>query len=131
MLSFDVIAETLRRTNLGKLTANSAVNYERSARVGDEIGGHNVSGHVHTTASISSISKHGDDVRLQFAIQDTAWAKYILPKGFVAVDGCSLTVGEVRRTLFGQLEVAHSTSAQLRNHGGLQFTQCVGNHVCA
>eukprot|EP00955_Chlamydomonas_euryale_P049689 354318-Chlamydomonas_euryale.AAC.17 len=49
-LSFDIIVETLRATNLGELEAGSAVNFERSARVGDEIGGHNVSGHIHTTA---------------------------------------------------------------------------------
>lgn len=95
-LSFDVIAETLRCTNLGKLGVGSPVNFERSAKMGDEIGGHTVSGHVHTTAHIVASAKQGDDVRLQFELTDKAWAKYILQKGFVAVDGCSLTVGEVR-----------------------------------
>jgi riboflavin synthase len=95
-LYFDVIAETLRTTNLGTLQQGSQVNFERSARMGDEIGGHTVSGHVHSTAAITSAERHGDDVRLQFTLQDGAWSKYILPKGFVAVDGCSLTVGEVR-----------------------------------
>ena len=52
VLSFDVIEETLRATNLGTLQMGSPVNFERSARVGDEIGGHNVSGHVATTATI-------------------------------------------------------------------------------
>lgn len=51
-LHFDVMVETLRATNLGALEAGSRVNYERSARVGDEIGGHNVSGHIHTTAQV-------------------------------------------------------------------------------
>ena len=95
-LAFDVIAETLRRTNLGRLENGSNVNYERSARMGDEIGGHTVSGHVHTTAEIMSVDKQGEDVRLQFKLSDSEWAKYILRKGFIAVDGCSLTVGEAR-----------------------------------
>lgn len=56
-LTFDVIEETLRRTNLGSLEAGSQCNYERSMRVGDEIGGHTVSGHVQTTATVSDISK--------------------------------------------------------------------------
>lgn len=95
-LSFDIITETLRRTNLGSLGEGSTVNFERSARMGDEIGGHTVSGHVHTVARVSAIERREDDVRMQFALEDPAWRKYILPKGFVAVDGCSLTVGEAR-----------------------------------
>ena len=94
-LAFDAIAETLRRTNLGQLRQGSKVNFERSARVGDEIGGHNVSGHVHTTAKIVSASRSGEDVRLEFEMRDATWMKYVLKKGFIAVDGCSLTVGEV------------------------------------
>ena len=94
-LRFDVIEESLRRTNLGFLDVGSQVNFERSARVGDEIGGHTVSGHVHTTAKISKLTKTGDDVRMEFELDEVKWIKYILPKGFVSVDGCSLTVGEV------------------------------------
>lgn len=93
-LSFDVIGETLRATNLGTLEAGSAVNFERSARVGDEIGGHNVSGHVHTTARVSDVQSAADNRALSFEVDDK-WMKYILPKGFIAINGCSLTVGEV------------------------------------
>jgi riboflavin synthase len=101
-LTFDVIGETLKRTNLGSLEQGSAVNYERSARMGDEIGGHAVSGHVQTTASIRSITSGGEEnTRLELDLEDPLWLKYILPKGFVAVDGCSLTVGEVTETGFG------------------------------
>jgi len=92
---FDVIEETLRRTNLGGLVENSNVNFERSAKMGDEIGGHTVSGHVHTIARVVSVEKTEDNVRMEFKLDDSSWAKYILPKGFVAVDGCSLTVGNV------------------------------------
>lgn len=99
-LRFDVIGETLRRTNLGLLAEGSAVNFERSARVGDEIGGHTVSGHVQTTARVASITDTEKNRRLEFELRDAGWAKYILPKGFVSVDGCSLTVGEVTEKTF-------------------------------
>jgi riboflavin synthase len=99
-LSFDIMAETLRATNLGGLAKGGAVNYERSARVGDEIGGHNVSGHVHTTAAISAVQETPNNRRVVFELPDDAWMKYILPKGFIAVDGCSLTVGEVEGRTF-------------------------------
>ena len=95
-LKFDVIAETLRRTNLGDLVLGDACNFERAARIGDEIGGHNVSGHVHTTASLCEQERTGDrNVRFRVKLGDPEYAKYVLPKGYVAIDGISLTVGEV------------------------------------
>lgn len=100
VLDFDIMAETLRVTNLGGLAAGSDVNFERSARVGDEIGGHTVSGHVHTTARILEVKDTPNNRRVLFELTDEAWARYILPKGFVAVDGCSLTVGEVEGRTF-------------------------------
>lgn len=100
MACFDVIEETLRKTNLGNLKVNSNVNFERSARVGDEIGGHTVSGHVQTVGEIKSIERTEDNVRMEFMMKDVSWMKYVLPKGFIAVDGCSLTVGEVTETGF-------------------------------
>jgi riboflavin synthase len=100
ILRFDVIGETLKRTNLGSLEKDSPVNFERSAKVGDEIGGHTVSGHVHTTAKIVDTHQTEDNLRLEFELEDPSWVKYILPKGFVSVDGCSLTVGEVTEKTF-------------------------------
>lgn len=94
-LSFDIIVETLRATSLGELDVGSMVNFERSARVGDEIGGHNVSGHVHTTAEIIKIENTENNVRMSFQLNDPKWCKYILPKGYIAVNGISLTIGEV------------------------------------
>jgi len=91
--SFDLIVETLRATNLGELLPGSKVNFERSARVGDEIGGHTVSGHVHVQAKIVEQVDTENNRMVMFEL-DSKWSKYILPKGFVAVDGCSLTVGE-------------------------------------
>lgn len=92
--TFDVIEETLKRTNLGSLREGSAVNFERSARVGDEIGGHTVSGHVQTTARIDSVTTGDGKTRMDFSLSDPFWKKYVLQKGFVSIDGCSLTVGE-------------------------------------
>lgn len=94
-LCFDIMMETLRATNLGDLRKGSVVNFERSARVGDEIGGHNVSGHVHCRATISNVEQSENNKRLTFKLEDPKWVKYILPKGYIGVDGCSLTIGEV------------------------------------
>lgn len=96
--SFDLIVETLRATNLGKLQVGGEVNYERSARVGDEIGGHTVSGHVHCTAAITAVEDTEHNRKVVFKLSDEGLIKYVLPKGFISVDGCSLTVGEVNKT---------------------------------
>lgn len=96
---FDVIEETLRATNLGKLNPGDNVNYERSARMGDEIGGHQVSGHVHCTATIREVRSTNENCRMVFQVPPR-FIKYLLPKGFVAVDGCSLTIGEVETDSF-------------------------------
>jgi riboflavin synthase len=93
--SFDMIAETLRATNLGELQVSDVVNYERSTKFGEEIGGHVVSGHVHTTAEIYAQEETENNREVRFRLRDREIVKYILPKGFVAVDGCSLTVGDV------------------------------------
>ena len=101
-LAFDLIAETLRATTLGALRVGDEVNYERAARVGDEIGGHGVSGHVHTTAEVVRVDETPDNRRVVLRLEREAerWMRYVLPKGFVAVDGCSLTVGEVEGDTF-------------------------------
>ena len=69
MAAFDIIVETLRATNLGALAPGSAVNFERSARVGDEIGGHNVSGHVHTTAAVTRVEESPNNRRITFQVR--------------------------------------------------------------
>jgi riboflavin synthase len=96
---FDLIMETLRVTNLGTLLAGSKVNFERAARIGDEIGGHLLSGHVHTQATICQIEQPQDNRIIWFEVEKELM-KYILPKGFVALNGCSLTIGEVEDNRF-------------------------------
>ncbi len=89
--TFDVIAETLRTTNLGELQQADLVNVERSFQVGDEVGGHIVSGHVTGTAKLLERRVEGHDHVLRFDL-DPAWAKYTFHRGFVALDGASLTI---------------------------------------
>ena len=96
MATFDLIVETLRATNLGEVTEGDFCNFERSARFGEEVGGHIVSGHVHTTARVSKIERTENNRKLTFTLADAKqWMRYIMPKGFISLDGCSLTVGEV------------------------------------
>ncbi|MFI4919293.1 MAG: riboflavin synthase subunit alpha [Legionellales bacterium] len=91
-VSFQAIQETLEKTTLNELQLGSHVSIERSLRVGDEIGGHEVSGHVFGTAVIHQ--KTVEENNLTLIIQcNPDWMKYILPKGFISVDGSSLTVG--------------------------------------
>lgn len=89
---FQVVPETIERTTLGTLEAGSSVSVERSTRVGDELGGHEVSGHITGTARIAAIHRDGGRYDLRLAVP-AEWMKYILPKGFIAVDGSSLTIG--------------------------------------
>lgn len=98
-VEFDVIDETLRLTNLGALKQGSVVNFERSLTVGRELGGHIVSGHVHCTGVVSERrdTDHNCSMRIEVPAK---WMEYILAKGFVAVDGASLTVGETDETGF-------------------------------
>lgn len=90
--TFEAIAETLRITTLDALQIGARVAIERSARIGDEIGGHEVSGHVRGTGALLEVRKRGAEHDLRIAIP-AAWMKYVFSKGFIAVDGSSLTVG--------------------------------------
>ncbi len=93
-VSFDAMKETLDKTTISELKTRSSVNIEKSLKVGDEIGGHNVSGHVDTKAEIVKIEKPKNNHIITFKC-DKKWMKYILPKGFIALDGASLTIVDV------------------------------------
>ena len=95
--SFDIINETLATTNLKDLETATLVNVERSFKVGDEVGGHVVSGHISTTARLADLHKAGNDRVLTFSV-DPKWQNYIFHKGYVALDGASLTVSSVDRS---------------------------------
>nr|WP_024967938.1 riboflavin synthase [Pantoea sp. IMH] len=99
-VSFDLVKETLRITNLGELKVGDTLNVERAAKFSDEIGGHLMSGHIMTTAEIVKIIASENNREIWFRPKDTLQMKYILHKGYVGIDGISLTVGEVTRTKF-------------------------------
>ncbi|MCE9678498.1 riboflavin synthase subunit alpha [Shewanella sp. AS1] len=96
---FDVMEETLKVTNLGELQVGSQVNVERSLTFGSEIGGHILSGHVHTQAKILVVSDTDKHFDLTLEVEPK-WMNYIFYKGFVGVNGCSLTVGAVEDNRF-------------------------------
>lgn len=92
-VTFQAMQETLDKTTLVDVQVGQSVSVERSVRVGDEIGGHEVSGHVVGTAQVVARDASDNNVRLSLQVPST-WMKYIQPKGFIAVDGSSLTVGK-------------------------------------
>jgi riboflavin synthase len=93
-------AETLACTTLGDWTVGRSVNLERALKVGDELGGHLVSGHVDGVARVTARRADGDSVRFGFEAP-AALARFIAPKGSVSLDGVSLTVNEVDGARFG------------------------------
>jgi riboflavin synthase len=100
-------AETLDKTTVGGWQAGRAVNLERSLRLGDELGGHLVFGHVDGIAEITGRGADGDSTRFRFA-PPAALAKFIAPKGCVSLDGVSLTVNEVDDDGFGVNIIPHT-----------------------
>ena len=97
--NFDVIDETLSLTNLADIKANDYVNFERASRLGDEIGGHITSGHIHCTTEVIGIQKDDENCTISFK-SPSEFLKYLLPKGFASINGCSLTLGEVNESVF-------------------------------
>lgn len=106
----DVSAETLSKTTLGGWTEGRRVNLERALRVGDELGGHIVSGHVDGVAEVIGRREEGGSTRLTFRAPG-ALARFIAPKGSVALNGTSLTVNEVSGETFGVNLIPHTQSA--------------------
>lgn len=93
-LVFDVVRETLEKTNLGRLERGSAVNVERALRLGDRLDGHFVQGHIDGTALLLERREDGEDYRLRLQ-SPAGLAKYLAPKGSVCLDGVSLTIAAV------------------------------------
>jgi len=110
----DISAETLARTKIGAGRAawaeGSRVNLERALKVGDELGGHIVSGHVDGVAEVVSLTPEGDSLRVRFRAPGPL-ARFIAPKGSVALNGTSLTVNEVEGAEFGVNFIPHTRAA--------------------
>ena len=102
-----VSAETVSKTNLGRWKPGQRVNLERALKVGDELGGHIVSGHVDGVAEVVGLQHEGGSTRLKFRAPDHL-AGFIAPKGSVALDGTSLTVNEVSGDEFGVNLIPHT-----------------------
>ena len=100
-------AETLSCTTLGSWLSGTPVNLERALKLGDELGGHLVSGHVDGVGTIVSITPEGDSRRFLFEAPP-ALARFIAPKGSIAIDGISLTVNEVEGGRFGVNIIPHT-----------------------
>lgn len=114
-VDFDLMQATLALTNLGQLSVGDSVNIERAAKFGDEIGGHSMSGHIAVVAEVTEVVDSPNNRTVWFELPPEVM-KYVLAKGYIGLDGCSLTIGEVRdnqfcvhlipetlnRTLFGQ-----------------------------
>lgn len=127
LVSFDLMQETLRITNLGALKVGDYVNIERAMQMGTEIGGHLLSGHVYCTATIADIINSENNRQIWIELPNADVMKYILTKGFVAVDGISLTIGEVKgnqfcvnlipetlnRTLMGQRRISDVVNIEI------------------
>lgn len=102
-----ISAETLSKTNLGAWEQGRRINLERALKVGDELGGHIVSGHVDGLAEVISVMDDGDSTRVQLRAPDDL-ARFIAPKGSVALNGTSLTVNEVQGAIFGINFIPHT-----------------------
>lgn len=102
-----ISAETVSKTNLSAWVRGKRVNLERALRVGDELGGHIVSGHVDGVAEVVSVVDEGDSTRVQLRAPDDL-ARFIAPKGSVALNGTSLTVNEVQGAIFGINFIPHT-----------------------
>ncbi|MBO6771021.1 MULTISPECIES: riboflavin synthase [unclassified Thalassospira] len=105
--AIEASAESLDRTTLGDLTVGAKVNLEQATRVGDELGGHIVSGHVDGVATLTKRIPEGDSLRLTFEVPEE-FSKYIASKGSVTLEGVSLTVNEVDGNTFGINLIPHT-----------------------
>ena len=103
----DISAESVAKTNIGGWTVGHRINLERALKVGDELGGHIVSGHVDGAAEIVAMRDEGGSTRFTFRAPE-ALAGFIAPKGSVALNGTSLTVNEVNGAEFGVNIIPHT-----------------------
>jgi riboflavin synthase len=105
----DASAETLSKTTLGRARPSSRINLERSLRLGDELGGHLVSGHVDGVAEVLSATPENASVRYRFRLPP-GLARFVAEKGSIAIDGVSLTVNEVDGDAFGVNIIPHTAA---------------------
>jgi len=122
----DVVPETLARTTLGRLARGSRVDLERAVTPSTPLGGHIVQGHIDATTALTSRRAEGDGARLTFALPKPI-ARYVVEKGFIALDGVSLTVASLSKTTFDIALIPHS--AQRTTLGSLREGDLVNVEV--
>ncbi|NVO29056.1 riboflavin synthase [Donghicola sp. C2-DW-16] len=125
---FDVqiSTESISKTNIGDWAVDKRINLERALKVGDELGGHIVSGHVDGVAEVVAVLDEGDSTRVTLRAPE-ALAKYIAPKGSVALNGTSLTVNEVNGCDFGINFIPHTK--QVTTWGGVAVGQRINLEI--
>lgn len=106
-VAFDIMLETVKRSNLGLLKAGDKVNLERAMVLGERLGGHLVQGHIDGTGKVASITREGEEMLIRFEAPSEV-TRYIVEKGFVAVDGVSLTVVNKDSSSFQVSIVGHT-----------------------
>ena len=122
----DVSAETLDKTTLGERKVGDRINLERSLKIGDELGGHIVSGHVDGVGEIAALAMDGESLRVTVAAP-AGLSRFIAAKGSVAMDGASLTVNEVEGNRFGVNLIPHTR--EVTTFGGLEVGQKVNLEI--
>ena len=122
----EISAETVSKTNLSGWTVGKRLNLERALKVGDELGGHIVSGHVDGVAEVVAIRPEGNSLRVTFRAPEDL-AKFIAPKGSVALNGTSLTVNEVDGRDFGINFIPHTQ--KVTTWGGVKLGDRVNLEV--
>ncbi|TYL47207.1 riboflavin synthase subunit alpha [Marinomonas sp. IMCC 4694] len=132
-LTFDVIDTTLALTNVGLLQTGDIVNFERAARMGDEVGGHIMSGHIMTSVAVSRVEKVEDSVHIRFTTDrqnEVDARRYLFDKGYVGLNGASLTISAIgddwlevslipetlRLTTFDKLTVGDRVNLEIDAH---------------
>ena len=118
--SFDLLEETLSRTTFGELKEGDKVNLERSLPAEGRLGGHFVTGHVDATGEVTVLEERGKNIYFEVRVPEE-FSHYLADKGSIAVDGCSLTVCDVKNDLFGVWLIPHTlslTSLEERKAGG-------------
>lgn len=122
MLSFDVLEETLRVTNLGNLRAEEVVNLERPLEARARLGGHFVQGHVDVKAAVLAHTRKGEDTRLEVEVPK-GFEQYVVYKGSIAINGVSLTIAEANKSSLAVWLIPHTRS--VTNLGKLEPGQIV------
>ena len=96
---FEAVEETINRTTLGSYKQGTKVNLEKSLKFGDTVGGHFVSGHIHTRGRIVEVELVGESKNILVEIEEK-WIKYLTEKGYISVNGASITIGKVSKNTF-------------------------------